>query len=307
MITAMKIKLLVSVFILLDVLLACYLLTSRSELILLNPAGLIAFHQRQLLTTAVFLGLLIIIPAIIIAYVTAYRFRSTNKKASYKPEWQTPVLVQIMLWVIPTMFILIMAVITWKSTHELDPTKQIAAQEKPMTIQVVALRWKWLFIYPEQQIATVNFVAFPKNTPVTFYLTADAPMSSFWIPHLAGQMYAMEGMVNRLNLIADREGVFPGSNAEISGAGFATMRFTAQAMSQTAFAKWVASVKQQKQGLTSSEYSSLSKPTEDVAPRSYSVIEQGLYNSIVMKYMAPMKKTTEPANNIIQEMDTMDH
>lgn len=293
----MKSKLLIGFLALTSGLLAVYILSSQSDLILLNPAGIIAAQERDLLVFTVLLGLVIIVPVVLLLYLTAYRFRSTNKKATYMPDWHLTPLHQGLLWLIPTIFIVIIAVVTWNSTHQLEPNKSPDSSKKPLTIQVVALRWKWLFIYPEQNIATVNYVVFPEKTPIEFKLTADAPMSSFWIPHLGGQLYAMEGMVNTLYLMADKTGEFPGSNAEITGDGFAGMRFVAKATTNDDFTSWVASVKQTETTLSESAYEELVLPSERVPERSYASVTAGLYNDIVMKYMNPALVPTMPVTH----------
>jgi cytochrome o ubiquinol oxidase subunit 2 len=174
----------------------------------------------------------------------------------------------------------------WIATHKLEPQKSINSDNKALTVQVVALRWKWLFIYPEQHIATVNFVQVPVDTPVEFDLTADdAPMSSFWVPHWGGQLYAMTGMTNKLNLIPTTLGDSTGSSAEINGEGFAGMKFTARASSRQDFDDWVQHVKQVPNVLDMVEYKSLLKPSENNATAFYSTTEADLYDQVLMKYM----------------------
>jgi cytochrome o ubiquinol oxidase subunit II len=176
----------------------------------------------------------------------------------------------------------------WSGTHRLVPQNQIASTAKPLTIEVVAQRWKWLFIYPEQNVATVNYVQLPSGTPVTFQLTADeTPMSSFWIPNLGGMLYAMTGHVNRLNLLPTTLGDYPGSSAEINGAGFAGMKFTARVSTKDDFDNWVQGVKQQTAVLDTPEYQKLLQPSENNPAASYAAVESGLYDKVLMKYMGP--------------------
>ncbi|NDD59526.1 MAG: cytochrome ubiquinol oxidase subunit II, partial [Chlamydiae bacterium] len=178
---------------------------------------------------------------------------------------------------------------TWKSTHDLNPYKPIATSQKPLKIQVVALQWKWLFIYPEQGIATLNFVQFPEKTPVSFEITADAPMNSFWIPQLGGQIYAMPAMVSQLNLIADEQGSFRGVSANLSGDGFAGMTFVAKASSETEFHQWVNSVRRSGNFLNLKEYNRLVKPSAYCPEAFYLLKEDNLFDHILMKYKAPAK------------------
>ncbi|HSW96819.1 MAG TPA: hypothetical protein VLF89_03260, partial [Candidatus Saccharimonadales bacterium] len=188
-------KVIIFLLIAFDIVLFLWILTHGHTLSVLNPTGLIALKERNLIFIAVSLGFLVIIPVLIILFSIAWKYRDGNTKTKYAPEAVNNRWHQSILWIILIIIMGALAVVTWNSTHELDPYKPIAATAKPLTIQVVALRWKWLFIYPDQHIATVNLLKFPIHTPVNIALTADnAPMNSFWIPGLVGQMYAMTGM-----------------------------------------------------------------------------------------------------------------
>ncbi len=264
-----------------------FFVAQPSHITLFHPKGLIAQKETQLIITFLLLMLCIGLPSIALTFFTAWKFRSTNPKATYNPDTKQNLLLEIFWWLIPSVIVLILATITWQDTHALDPLKPIQSSVKPLTIQVVALQWKWLFIYPEQQVATVNYIAFPVNTPITFQLTADAPMNSFWIPSLGGQMYAMNGMVNQLHLKADTIGEYQGSDAEISGKGFTGMRFIAKSTTQNDFSTWVQMVKKSKNILTKKGYVTLSQPSENTPPTYYSSVEKDLYNLIVMKDMKP--------------------
>lgn len=266
-----------------------FFLVRDKSIALLDPKGIIAMQERTLLYTAVLLSLFGLIPVFALTVFISWKYRASNTKAAYAPDWTTGTKLELTWWGILSLIILILAIITWNSTHALDPHKPIKADTRPMTIQVVALQWKWLFIYPEQNIATVNFIVFPEKTPITFELTADAPMNSFWIPQLGGQMYAMEGMVNKIHLMANAPGEFPGTAAEISGSGFAGMKFLAKATSQAGFTAWVQSVKTSPQALRPETYQELAKPSENNQRASYASVEKDLYNQIVMKFMAPQK------------------
>jgi cytochrome o ubiquinol oxidase subunit 2 len=262
------------------------LLLSGTDVVLFNPKGLIAQEELKLILFSVALMLTVAVPTLIILYGFAWEYRESNKKARYDPEARHGKYFVLSMWAIPTVFMLVLASVMWPAAHKLDPKKTIAAEAKPLTIQVVALRWKWLFIYPEQKIATVNYVQVPTNTPVQFELTADeAPMSSFWIPHLGGQLYAMTGHVNRLNLIAEEPGEYPGSTAEINGAGFAGMKFTARASSAEDFDHWVQDIKKSPSVLDNAEYEKLLEPSESNPAAFYSSTDTGLYAKMLMKYM----------------------
>lgn len=257
----------------------------------LNPKGQIASKERGLIIFATLLSLLVIVPVYVMAFSISWRYRETNTKPrKYSPDWDHSLLAETIWWLIPTIIILILSVVTWRSTHELDPSKSLASSTKPITIQVVALQWKWLFIYPDQGIATVNYVQFPINTPINFEITADAPMNSFWIPQLSGQMYAMSGMSTSLHMEASDIGKFNGSSSNISGEGFAGMKFVAQASTSLAFQNWLQFTKQTPRVLNTSEYNILADPSENEPISYYGSAQAGLYNSIVSKFTDPTYK-----------------
>ncbi len=288
-----KSKIAVFAFIAIDVLLVLWLLLHDATFPVLHPNGAIAIQERNLFVFAIVLALSIILPVFIMTAIIVMRYRKGNTKASYTPNWNRNRKLEVLWWIIPSTIIFILAVVTWYTTHALDPYKPLASNTKPMTIQVVALQWKWLFIYPEQNIATVNYVVFPEKTPLTFELTADAPMNSLWIPHLGGQLYAMAGMVTKHHLMANETGEFPGSSAEISGEGFASMRFTAKATTSEEFEQWVESVKSTATPpLDQATYDTLAKPNTHPSPTFYASVEKDMYNKIVMKY--------KPSNNMPQ-------
>ena len=260
---------------------------NKTQLAILNPKGIIALQEYRLIILAVVLMLVAVIPVYILTFTIAWKYRAGNKKAKYSPNWDHDNKLDFIRWALPTAIIMILAIMTWKTSHQLDPFQPIPSNVKPITIQVVALQWKWLFIYPEQNIATINLVQFPLNTPVHFELTADAPMNSFWIPQLGGQMYAMAGMVTQLNLMADEVGEFDGSAAEINGRGFAGMRFVAKSTQPADFNAWVNSTQQLSSPLTFDTYNNLALPSENNPQLAYSSVDKDLYNQIIMKFMAP--------------------
>lgn len=256
---------------------------------MLNPKGMIAEKERNLFFLATKLMLLIVVPVYILTLAFAWKYRSGNNKAAYTPDWDHHPVIEFLWWVLPLAIILVLAEKDWKSCHELDPFKPIEATNSSMTVQVVALQWKWLFIYPQQRIATVNFVQLPEHTPITFEITADAPMNSLWIPQLGGQIYAMPGMKTMLHLIASDVGSFFGSSANLSGKGFAGMNFLVKASSQEDFSLWVQSVQKSQQHLTFDKYTTLAQESENNPPATYVLKDDNLFDKIVMKYMQDMK------------------
>lgn len=253
----------------------------------LEPRGIIAYKERRLIFFALLLSLIVVIPVFTLLFVFAWRYREGNTKAKYSPNLAGNRPAEALWWFIPTVLITILSIVTWNATHALDPYKPLVSSVRPIDVQVVALDWKWLFIYPEQNIASVNLVKFPENTPVNFEITADAPMNSFWIPQLGGQIYAMPGMSTQLHLMASSDGTFNGSSANISGDGFAGMSFVAQSSSAAQFNDWVQSVKQSSQSLSQQAYSKLSSPSEYNPISYYSSAANNLYNTIILKYMVP--------------------
>lgn len=288
-------KYLVSLYIFLCLAIVVFLVvfSVKGDLAVINPKGLIGMQQRDLLVFATILMLLIVVPVCIIAVVIAWNFRKENTKAKYDPNWNDNFVAECFWWGVPCLIVFVLAIITWKGCYDLDPYKPIASHKKPLTIQVVALDWKWLFIYPEQNIATINYCQFPNETPIKFEITADAPMNSFWIPELGGQIFAMAAMKTELNLIANKMGSYRGVSANISGRGFAGMTFVAKSSSDDEFNKWVQSTKQSRNVLDLNEYKRLLIQSEYEPVALYSLKQNNLFDWVLMKYMSP---TTEHAN-----------
>lgn len=267
------------------ILLGYYLKTNPVPV--LDPKGLIGFKERNLIVIATLLMLIVVIPVLILTVFITHKYREDNEKATYTPDWDKNVWAEAVWWGLPFLIIIALSIVAWKGTHDLDPYKPIDPNEKPLMIQVVALQWKWLFIYPEQKIATINFVQFPERKPVYFEITADAPMNSFWIPQLGGQIYAMPGMKTQLHLIANETGTFRGSSANLSGKGFAGMKFVAQATSEEDFNAWVESVQHSPKALNLDEYLLLAKPSKSPPASFYKLEKEDLFNQVVMKFMMP--------------------
>ncbi len=273
------------------VLLSVFLYPYAMNSAVLDPKGIIALKEQDLMFIATLLMLIVVIPVLIMTFAICWRFRASNKEAEYSPDWNHDTLAEIIWWGFPCLIVLILSVVTWKSSHELDPFKPFHSTVKPVKIQVVALQWKWLFIYPEHKIASLNFLQFPENTPLNFEITADAPMNSFWIPQLGGQIYAMPGMTTKLHLLALEPGDFRGSSANLSGTGFAGMNFIATAGSEEQFDTWIKSANQSTKVLNEDEYLQLSKPSEYDPVQLFTLEDEGLFDQIVMKYLVPSKET----------------
>lgn len=270
---------------------ALALMLSACKLTVLDPKGIIAADEKNLFIVSLALMLLVVIPVIVLALVFAWRYRAHNAKAKYSPDWSHSSAIEVVCWSVPIVIIFILGVMTWFSSHRLDPYKPLTHSAKPLTIQVVALDWKWLFIYPEQKIATVNYLQFPVNVPIQFHITAEGPMNSFQIPQLGSQIYAMAGMQTRLNLIAEEAGEYQGYSANFSGEGFAGMKFIARATEQNEFDAWVKKVQLAHAGqLDMREYQYKLVPPSQYDPiKLYSTVSEDVFNKIVMKSMHPQE------------------
>jgi cytochrome o ubiquinol oxidase subunit 2 len=271
----------------------------------LNPQGEIADKERNLIVFTLLLSAVVVIPVFTLLAVFALKYREGNEKATYHPNWDSNRLLELVWWGIPCAIILTLGIVTWRTTHELDPYNALNSTTKPINVQVVALQWKWLFIYPDQHVASVNLLQIPEKTPINFTITADAPMNSFWIPSLGGQIYAMSGMSTKLHLIANKTGDYRGSSANISGKGFSDMRFTARASSKSDFDKWVEGNKASKNSLNLASYSELAKPGTNKDPVFYSLGDQNIYDTIIMKYMTPEQMEESSKGSDMSGMEGM--
>ena len=260
-------------------------LLSGCKAALLEPAGQIAADEKSLIITSTLLMLIVVIPVILLTLYFAWKYRASNTSATYTPDWSYSHRIEAVVWAVPIAIILVLGTITWRTTHELDPYKPLASSVKPIEIQVVSLDWKWLFIYPEQHIATVNEIQFPAGTPVNFKITSDTVMNVFFIPQLGSQIYAMAGMQTQVNLSADAPGVFDGLSANFSGAGFPDMTFKARSTSAAAFDAWVAEVRAAPTHLGLDNYDGLAKPSQHDAVQYFSGVQPLLYAAVLDKYM----------------------
>jgi cytochrome o ubiquinol oxidase subunit II len=253
---------------------------------LLDPKGAIGVEQRSLIITATVLMLIVVIPVIVMTFLFAWRYRASNNKATYDPEWAHSNKIEAVVWTIPCIIILVLGTITYKTTKELDPRNPIVADVKPIVIEAISLDWKWLFIYPELGIASVNQIAFPVGVPVEFKVTSNTVMNSFFIPRLGSQIYAMAGMQNRVHLIANEAGVYDGISANYSGAGFSGMKFTAEATTQQGFEEWVANVRLSQDRIDSmADFEHIAVPSENNPVAHFSHVKKDLYQSIIDKFM----------------------
>jgi len=251
--------------------------------VLLDPKGPIALAERNLLFDAFSVMLIVVIPVFVMAFLFAWRYRASGK-ARYTPNWSYSGRIDAVVWLIPALIVMALGTLLWRTTHKLDPYNPIASAGPPLEVQVVAQEWKWLFIYPEQGIAVVNQLAFPSGRPLSLKITSDTAMSSFYIPALGGQIYAMAGMETRLHLLADAPGTFTGRNTQYTGAGFPEQYFNAIATSPEEFDAWVAKAKQAPAKLDAATYPALAARSKGHPVTYYSAFEPNLFQSIIAKY-----------------------
>ena len=249
--------------------------------VVLDPKGPIGLQERSIIITATVLMLLVVVPVIALILIFAWRYRASNEKAEYRPEWSHSNTIEAVVWLIPCLIIAALGVITWRSSHSLDPYRPLQSKAEPIRIDAVALDWKWLFIYPDQKVATVNQVAFPANVPVEFHITSATVMNAFFIPQLGSQIYAMAGMQTELHLLANAPGTYQGLSSNYSGDGFSGMTFKAIALPQRGFDAWVARVKASQQTLGAAAYEQLAQPSENNPVAYYSQVQPNLFAGIV--------------------------
>ncbi len=243
--------------------------------------------ERVILLDSLAIMLAIVVPTIFFTLAFAWWYRATNRSASYAPQWAYSGRLELLVWSIPALVILFLGGIAWIGSHELDPAKPLSAPQRPLEIQVVALDWKWLFIYPEQHIASVNRLVTPVGIPVHFRLTSATVMNVFFVPQLGSEIYAMYGMVTDLNLQADRAGTFHGLAAQINGDGFSDMTFETRALSPEAFSEWVGVAQARGPALDEAAYRLLLRQSSIMQPYTYRTVSPSLFDAITSQRLPP--------------------
>jgi cytochrome o ubiquinol oxidase subunit 2 len=253
----------------------------------LDPRGPIADANAKILLNALEIMLVIVVPTIVAALVFAWWFRASNTRARYRPDWVYSGRIELIVWAIPLLVILFLGGVIWIGAHDLDPFKPIEPRERALEVQVVSLDWKWLFIYPEHGVASVNEIVIPVDTPVHFSLTSASVMNMFFVPQLGSMIATMNGMVTQLHLKADHAGNFFGQSAQYSGDGFSGMHFTLRAVTQGEFDQWIATARQTGPALDLEAYVSLAQQSENVAPYTYREVEPMLFRDLVTQQLPP--------------------
>ncbi|MBD0415459.1 ubiquinol oxidase subunit II [Oryzicola mucosus] len=281
---------------------------SGCNLVVLRPSGDVASQQANLIVISTVLMLIIIVPVMFLTVFFAWRYRAGNKEAKYEPDWDHSTHLELVIWAAPLLIIICLGALTWMWTHLLDPYRPLSRIAEgqpiedagdPLEVQVTALDWKWLFIYPEYGIASVNELAAPVNRPVRFRITSSSVMNSFYIPALAGQIYAMPGMETTLHGVINKPGEYTGFSANYSGDGFSGMHFAFHGLETAAFDTWVADTRAETGALDRTSYQELAKPSENVPVQKFGTVENNLFRFI-------RDRCVEPGKMCMDEMMAID-
>jgi cytochrome o ubiquinol oxidase subunit 2 len=252
-----------------------------------DPVGPVAAQEKQILINSTAIMLAIIIPTMIATVAFAWWFRAGNKKATYRPDWEYSGAIEMVVWAIPALTIMLLGGIAWIGSHDLEPSKPLKSANRPLKVEVVSLDWKWLFIYPDQGVATVNQLVVPAGTPVSFRLTSATVWNSFFVPQMGSMIYTMPRMTTRLNLQADRAGTYNGLSSHFSGDGFPGMQFQVRALPPDQFATWAQGAHGSQLKLDGRSYAELSKPSSYVKPMTFGAVAPGLFDAIVANRAPP--------------------
>jgi cytochrome o ubiquinol oxidase subunit 2 len=271
------------------------------SLSVLSPQGPVGAAENAVLFDAVAIMMTIVAPTIVATFAFAWWFRASNGRAKRMPDWAYSGQLELVVWAVPLLTIMFLGGLTWVASHDLDPAKPLASKTRPLEVQVVSLDWKWLFIYPDQQVASVNQLVVPVGTPIHFSLTSASVMNAFFVPQLGSMIYTMNGMVTQLNLQADRPGVYAGRSSHFSGDGFAGMHFNVTAETPEQFNAWVMSTRtSSRPGLDPASYLALSKQSVNVTPSAFSSVSPGLFQTIATQTLpqAPGPDPAKPASRV---------
>jgi cytochrome o ubiquinol oxidase subunit 2 len=284
------------------------LLQGCSNVPLLDPKGPIGSSELVVIGVAFALMLIVVIPVIVMALWFPRRYKASNPKGDYAPKWSYSRKIELTVWLVPAAIVTALSILTWKETHRLDPFAPLKTTVNPIDIEAVSFDWKWLFIYPQQNIATVNQLVFPAHVPINFRITSDTVMTSFFIPQLGSQIYAMGGKKSQVHLLADEPGIYLGQNQQFSGRGFPDMNFIVRVTSDEQFDAWAHKTKQTPSKLDLTQLEKLRKPSAGYPVTSFSWVKQGLFNDIVSKYHAgSMNNPVDyQANSVLLEKKSME-
>lgn len=252
-----------------------------------DPQGPIGAAEKTILIDSVAIMLAIVVPTIVATFGFAWWFRASNTRARYLPDWEYSGRIELLVWSVPALVVMLLAGVTWIGAHQLDPQRPIASPHDPLEIQVISLDWKWLFIYPDQKVATVNTLTLPAGVPVHFALTSASVMNVFFIPQLGSMIYTMNGMATRLNLLADKPGTLQGLSAQFSGDGFSDMHFEVRVVPAAEFADWATTASQSSEVLDAARYAWLAQQATKVTVATFRLAQPDLFQSVVMQTIPP--------------------
>lgn len=261
--------------------------------VIFDSKGAVGIAERDLIIICVALMLIVVIPAMVLSFVFPWMFRSSNKRAKYTPNWDFSTKVEVVVWGIPLIIVVALSIIVWNSTHKLDPYRKLDIPGEPLHVDVIATDWKWVFVYPDLGIATVNELKFPAGQQLAFSITSNSTMNTFFIPQLGGQIYAMAGMRTQLHLVADEVGEFRGMSGNYSGAGFSKMHFKATALTNEDFEKWVADVRSTPNNLDFDAFVKLAEPSEGHPIEHFSNVEDGLFKKVIDQFIGVGENTRQ--------------
>jgi cytochrome o ubiquinol oxidase subunit 2 len=254
---------------------------------ILDPQGPIGAAEKTILIDSMAIMLAIVLPTIVAIFGFAFWFRASNAKARHLPHWAYSGRIELVVWSVPALTVILLGGVAWIGAHELDPAKAIASSEKPLRIQAVSLDWKWLFIYPGQNLASINTLTVPAGVPLQFELTSASVMNAFFIPQFGSMIYTMNGMTSRLNLQADKPGTFGGLSSHFSGDGFADMHFDVHVVPPEQFSKWAQEASGAGKSLDAQSYAEIAKASIGDAPAMYRLTDPDLFQSIVTQKLPP--------------------
>ena len=254
---------------------------------ILDPQGPIGAAEKAILIDSLAIMLAIVLPTIIATFGFAYWFRASNAKAFHWPDWEYSGRIELVVWSVPALTVILLGGVAWLGAHHLDPPKPIEGSDKPLTIQAVSLDWKWLFIYPDHKVATINTLTVPAGVPLQFQLTSASVMNAFFIPQLGSMIYTMNGMATRLNLRADASGTFQGLSTQFSGDGFADMHFDVHVVPPEQFSKWAQDASNAGKSLDERSYLQIAKPSMKNEPEIYRLADPDIFASVVSQKLPP--------------------
>ena len=263
------------------------LLLAACQPSVLDPKGFVGIADKTILIDSLAIMLAIVVPTIAATFGFAWWFRASNTRATYRPEFEYSGRIELIVWAIPLLVIILLGGVAWIGSHELDPAQPLASKTPPLQVQVVSLDWKWLFIYPDQRIASVNQLVVPAGVPIHFVLTSASVMTAFFIPQLGSMIYTMNGMTTNLNLQADTPGTFHGLASHFSGDGFSDMHFDVRAVPSEQFTSWVEATRKTGPTLDAASYTTLAKQSIDAQPFTFRATDPGLFQQVATQQLPP--------------------